>query len=918
MAFEYCTDLTELHVKAVTPPNAMSCFHNVPATIPVYVPCASVSAYQTANEWSNFTNIIGDIPFNLNVQSSDAAKGTVNVTQPNTCANNNTAIIEATPAVGYYFTKWNDNNTQNPRTIILTSDADFTALFEACLTDDYLTTSCDAMPLTIDVLANDDLPPGCTTPVVTVVSNPAHGIADVVNNKISYTGTQSGIDVITYRVACGTDYSEAKVYVTVDASGSAFVDDVWYFGRNLAGTPPKYKSLGIRFVKDGSGNYIAQDASGESMVYSPENSLVVSSPYCDGQNIFYTSHNQLYNALHNTMQNGAFSGHQSTADGLAACYMGDNKYLFFTVTNAYEGGSRGLNAYIVDMNVANGNGARLNPIITIEPVSARMSESIELVARAGTTNQYWLIYSYCNGSCSNNYTDQLRVRLVDVSDPDQPTVSSTFSSAPKTLDLARTMKASQQYNRLAIVNVNTNSVAVYDFNNTGGSMSLRYDIPVSGATQLYGLEFSPDGNQVYTGGYTGTGSLLYQYDISGVMPDSKGSIQYWSQTGNASKGGGLKLGPDGRIYVMQSFMSKVGVMSDPNATTSLYSRYDINGLTLGLSSNGLQFSTGLTKPAIMSCNLNTPPTTRDDDTTLCVSSTSRTVKVNVVKNDVDADNDKVYLTDAQFVNSADATLADITVNVADSTITLTLKNGVTIAAGHVFEIIYDVKDNGLPASQCATGMLRITVSFPSSYPDIRLRVCPDAGKVNLAKYIDTIDKVSAIQWASQITSIPVISPFGTISTNMLASARTFTFTYTITSQCVSDQKRKVYLEVIKNGNVRRLRDTITICNVNADAVQINQIFGIESGDGDNWSYHAVNSGGGEESIDAYVSKSTAPSIHAGAVVMNGKAIYEDGSIPYNSYHGLNNVKIVKITYKADDDTCLEGREFTRVIVLTGN
>jgi hypothetical protein len=139
------------------------------------------------------------------------------------------------------------------------------------------------MPLTIDVLANDNLPVGCTAPVVTIVSKPAHVAADVVNNKIVYTGTRAGIDIITYSVTCGTEVSEAKVYVTMGAVGSAFVDDVWYFGQN---TVSGGKSPGIRFVKDGVGNYVAQDASGESNVYSNENSLVVSSPYCDGQNIF--------------------------------------------------------------------------------------------------------------------------------------------------------------------------------------------------------------------------------------------------------------------------------------------------------------------------------------------------------------------------------------------------------------------------------------------------------------------------------------------------------------------------------------------------------------------------------------------------------------------------------------------------------
>jgi hypothetical protein len=80
-----------------------------------------------------------------------------------------------------------------------------------------------------------------------------------------------------------------------------------------------------------------QDASGESNVHSHENSLTVSSPYCNGQFIFYSSHNQLYNSQHEPMTKGEFMSHQAVADSLAACYMGDNKYLLFSVTNAYEG-----------------------------------------------------------------------------------------------------------------------------------------------------------------------------------------------------------------------------------------------------------------------------------------------------------------------------------------------------------------------------------------------------------------------------------------------------------------------------------------------------------------------------------------------------------------------------------------------------
>jgi hypothetical protein len=578
-----------------------------------------------------------------------------------------------------------------------------------CVKDDNLPTSCDAMPLTIDVLANDDLPTGCTAPIVTIVSKPAHVIATVdANNNIIYTGDRAGTDTIIYSVTCGTDVMEAKVYVTMGAIGSAFVDDIWYFGQNVAGTPPTHKSPGIRFVQDGSGNYVAQDASGESNVKTVENTLVISSPYCDGQNIFYSSHNQLYNSLHDNMQNGSFSGDESVADGLAACYMGDNKYLFFTVTANYLS-PRGLSAYIVDMNGDNGKGERINSTITVEPPHINMSETVELTARAGTTHQYWLIYAHRNsGTSSDAYSNELRVRLIDVSDPDNPSIGGIHSSIGKANSQTYTMKISHQYNRIAITNNHDYSVDIFDFDNSTGILSNRRNIKeASAGGRIHGLEFSPDGNQLYYAGYN-DGTQLYQYDVSGTPVQNTGSpITYW-----ASGGGGLKLGPDGKIYVLTSGSNTVGAISDPNSTTSLANRYSNSALTLSVNYNGIAFSTGLTKPAVMTCNINNPPTTQNDDATFCISSISRTVTVNVLENDADVDNNTVYLTSAEFVNPADTALADITVNAADSTITLTLKTGVTLPSEYVFEIIYNVKDNGLPASQCATGMLGI-MAIPS-------------------------------------------------------------------------------------------------------------------------------------------------------------------------------------------------------------
>ena len=57
-AFQLCSGLTSITCKATIPPvlESRSVFGNVPDTIPVYVPCGSVSAYQT--EWSYFSNFV--------------------------------------------------------------------------------------------------------------------------------------------------------------------------------------------------------------------------------------------------------------------------------------------------------------------------------------------------------------------------------------------------------------------------------------------------------------------------------------------------------------------------------------------------------------------------------------------------------------------------------------------------------------------------------------------------------------------------------------------------------------------------------------------------------------------------------------------------------------------------------------------
>ncbi|MGM9838417.1 MAG: leucine-rich repeat protein [Paludibacteraceae bacterium] len=127
-AFSYCTGLTSITCKAITPSACGdSVFYNISGDVSVHVPCGSLEAYQTADLWSEFTDIQEHIAYTLTVQSSNETMGTARIDSPATC--DAPATVSATAAKNYHFVQWSDGNTDNPRTITLTQDTTLTAVF---------------------------------------------------------------------------------------------------------------------------------------------------------------------------------------------------------------------------------------------------------------------------------------------------------------------------------------------------------------------------------------------------------------------------------------------------------------------------------------------------------------------------------------------------------------------------------------------------------------------------------------------------------------------------------------------------------------------------------------------------------------------------------------------------------------------
>jgi hypothetical protein len=135
-AFEQCESIRDIYILANTPPtfddsNAFTSTTYTTATL--WTPCGLADTYGNATNWSNFTNISEHFQYTLNVLSSNEQYGTASIRQQPDCTDN-IAVIEATPNQDYRFVSWNDGNTDNPRTITVTSDSTFVANFRSAET----------------------------------------------------------------------------------------------------------------------------------------------------------------------------------------------------------------------------------------------------------------------------------------------------------------------------------------------------------------------------------------------------------------------------------------------------------------------------------------------------------------------------------------------------------------------------------------------------------------------------------------------------------------------------------------------------------------------------------------------------------------------------------------------------------------
>ena len=127
-AFYGCNGLTSIVSNAVVPPVLGTAVFSNSNNCNVTIPCGSLLAYIASSWYNYFPNRITEgLSFDLSVAANDDSFGSVSV-ETLSC---NVRTLTATPSSCKSFVAWNDGNTDNPRTVTITSDTSFTAIFES-------------------------------------------------------------------------------------------------------------------------------------------------------------------------------------------------------------------------------------------------------------------------------------------------------------------------------------------------------------------------------------------------------------------------------------------------------------------------------------------------------------------------------------------------------------------------------------------------------------------------------------------------------------------------------------------------------------------------------------------------------------------------------------------------------------------
>jgi gliding motility-associated-like protein len=355
----------------------------------------------------------------------------------------------------------------------------------------------------------------------------------------------------------------------------------WYFGQNA----------GIQF--DSTGNLIGSIDGGQLSTLEGCTSISDN----NGNLLFYTDGNLVYNRNHQLMPNGTglFGDSSSTQSALVVPKPGDpNIYYIFTVDNLLDSSDFGFNYSEVDMTLDGGLGDIIAKNVNLLQKS---SEKITAVLKDCASQSIWVItQANENGTPAPPIYNTFHAFEVSTTGINTTSVKSTF---PLTITDARgQIKVSPDGTKFVSANMQ-GGLYLFDFDSATGVLSNQQNLSITSfSPSPYGVEFSQNSLRLYvhsSNDANATGppnihqSTLTQFDLEAA------NIQASEFTLDQRQlyRGSLQLGPDGKIYRALSAnyvigLPFLGVIENPNAVgaTVVYTHNAVD-LSPNVSTQGL-------------------------------------------------------------------------------------------------------------------------------------------------------------------------------------------------------------------------------------------------------------------------------------------------------------------------------------------
>lgn len=317
-----------------------------------------------------------------------------------------------------------------------------------------------------------------------------------------------------------------------------------------------------------------------------------------GQLLFYTNGIQAWNALHQPLANGLALGGYAGGSGvppnsatqgaaIVAKPGSRSEYYIFTVDAAENDLRAGLHYSLVDMSRQGGLGEVVAKAVHV-PLAigdGRLTEKLAIVRHANQRDIWVLVHGW-----NNNLFCAFLVTEAGISTT--PVVSAGGlahqggTGAPANWNCIGAMKVSPDGRRLALVQFQTAAVELFDFNAGTGIVSNPRQLPVGYTYSNYGVEFSPNSQ------------LLYMTHAQGIRQCNLLTGQTTSLS-NSTSFGALQLGPDGKIYQVESSQyHRINVVQEPDQP-GLACAYRVAQLTIPAGQNAyLGLPTVLVTPPV--------------------------------------------------------------------------------------------------------------------------------------------------------------------------------------------------------------------------------------------------------------------------------------------------------------------------------